>query len=150
MTYDERILGEIRAVAEAGYPNETCGVILESAGGVQVRAMQNVYDRYHARDPERFPRTSRTAYLWDGKEQLAVMEECDRTGARIAVIWHSHCDAGAYFSAEDKAMAVIEGEPVMPGVEYLVVSIRGRKLDAAAAFHWDGKEFQAREVAVHT
>lgn len=148
MDYAQDLLAAVARAALAGYPSETCGVILEGAGPPRVRIMANVYDRYHDRDPERFPRTSRTAYLWDGKEQLDVFEECDRTGARIAAIWHSHCDAGAYFSAEDRAMAVVDGMPVMPGVEYLVVSVRGGRIAAAAAFTWDGSDFARREVAM--
>lgn len=146
VVYTREILEAIAGHAVAGYPSETCGVVLVGAGPPQVRPMQNVYDRYHARDPERFPRTSRTAYLWDPKEQLALMEECERTGARIAAIWHSHCDAGAYFSAEDKAMAVVEGEPVMPGAEYLVVSVQGGKFKEAAVFRWDGSDFARADL----
>ena len=140
------VLAEITRLAEAGYPRETCGVILEGAGPERVRQMQNVYDRYHAHDPERFPRTSHTAYLWDPKEQLALLNECDQTGARIAVVWHSHCDAGAYFSAEDQVMAVMDGAPVLPGVAYLVVSIRDGRFAEAALFHWDGSGFIPEKV----
>src|SRR5687767_7343379 len=99
-------LAEVIAHLESTYPNEGCGLILENAEGAQrVVPMQNAYDRYHAKDPVTYPRTSRTAYLFDGKEQLAVYEEADRRGEQISIIFHSHCEVGAYFSAEDRAMA---------------------------------------------
>lgn len=128
---------------ESTYPNEGCGLILrEASGGWRVRPMENAYDRYRARDPERFPRTARTAYFFDPKEMLAVFQESDARGDRVACIFHSHCDVGAYFSAEDRAMAAPEGEPLFPDVSYLVIAVDQGRSTAAKLFWWAGGEFR--------
>lgn len=130
---------------ERAHPNEGCGVILRDARGeLRVRPMANAQDRYHARDPENFPRTSRTAYLFDPREWLAVSEEADREGASVACIFHSHADVGAYFSAEDREMAAPEGMPLMPGVSYLVVAVDAGRAGVAKLFWWEGSGFEER------
>ena len=136
---------------EAAYPNEGCGLILRgSAGGFTVRPMVNAYDRYHAVDPEAFPRTSRTAYFFDPKEWLAVSQQVDAAGDRIACIFHSHADVGAYFSAEDRAMAAPEGQPLYPGVSYLVVAVDAGKATAARLYRWQGGEFEESTVPLES
>ena len=46
-------------------------------------------------------------------------------GYEVAVIYHSHIDAGAYFSATDKQNALMDGEPPTPTATYVVVSVMG-------------------------
>jgi proteasome lid subunit RPN8/RPN11 len=107
-------------------------------------ALDNEYDRYHALDPETFPRTARTAYKMN---ELKLARLADAEG--LHCIWHSHCDAGAYFSAEDRAVALGGAdEPLWPGVEYLVVSVKDGRAVEARAFRWDPErsEFSARDV----
>src|SRR4051812_7648199 len=120
-------LSEMARAAEAAYPNEACGLVVGAAWNAATHVpMENVYDRYHVRDPERFPRTARTAYLM---HPLRLMEEMERAGGLLAV-WHSHCDVGAYFSDEDVRVALGGGEaPLWPGAVYLVVSCRAGKVD---------------------
>ncbi len=140
------ILSEVVAHAEADYPSEACGILLLREGRWRVRRMSNAYDRYHAIDPLRFPRTSRTAYLFDPKEWLQLLTEADANGEQIACVYHSHVDAGAYFSAEDRAMAAPDGEPVLPSTAYLVVSVVAGNTKAARLFWWENGDF--RESAV--
>lgn len=136
----------LRHVAVA-YPNEGCGLILrDRAGTFTVRPMANAYDRYHAVDPDTFPRTSRTAYFFDPKEWLAVSQQAETAGDQIACIFHSHVDVGAYFSAEDRAMAAPEGQPLHPGVSYLVVAVDAGKATTARLYWWQEGEFQEINV----
>jgi len=146
VTIPPAILSKVIAHTEAEYPHEACGVLLSRGGQWQVRQMSNAYDRYHAMDPLRFPRTSRTAYLFDPKEWLQLSTETDANGEQIACVYHSHVDAGAYFSAEDRAMAAPDGEPVLPSTAYLVVSVAAGKAAAAKLFWWESGDF--REFAV--
>ncbi len=140
---------QIVAHLESTYPSEGCGLVLEgSPAGQQVVPMRNAYDRYHQKDPERFPRTSATAYLFDPLEWLRVSEQADRDARQVAVVFHSHCDVGAYFSAEDQAMAAPEGEPLLPGVAYLVVAVDGRKASGAKLFRFEEKEFREHPIAL--
>ena len=54
-------------------------------------------------------------------EQLAALEVAEQAGERLCAIFHSHADASAYFSEEDRTMALTdEGELLHPGVEDLV------------------------------
>ncbi len=141
-----RLLSEVIAHAEADYPREACGLLLLREGHWRVRPMANAYDRYHGKDPVRFPRTSQTAYLFDPKEWLQISTEADANGEQIACVYHSHVDAGAYFSAEDRAMAAPDGEPILPGTAYLVVAVDAGKATAAKLFWWERGDFQQSEV----
>ena len=141
-------LREVARHLESCYPNEGCGLLLRGPDGWSVRPMANVYDRYHARDPERFPRTSRTAYLFDPKEQLQVYEQADRLGQQVVCVFHSHADVGAYFSQEDREMAAPDGEPVLPGVSYLVVAVDAGVATGAKLFWWTAGNFQETQVPV--
>ncbi len=108
--------------------------------------MANAYDAYHAKDPLRFPRTSRTAYVFDSRDWLKVCEEADQSGERVGCIFHSHVDVGAYFSAEDRAMAAPDNEPLLPGVAYLVVAVDEGKASAIRLFWWDRGAFQEKSI----
>jgi proteasome lid subunit RPN8/RPN11 len=134
---------------EAAYPNEGCGVILRNpTGRWRVQPMRNAYDEYRARDPAGYPRTSRTAYVFDSREQLRVWEMAEAAGEDVACVFHSHTDAGAYFSTEDRAMAAPNGEPLLPGMAYLVVAVDRGKATAVKLFWWDGADFSERSVRV--
>ena len=88
------------------------------------------------RIPQRHPRDSRTAYFIDPKDLLAIGRR-EGQGYRVATIYHSHIDAGAYFSATDKQNALIDGEPAYPDATYVVVSVLEGRVADAAAFVWD-------------
>ena len=137
--YPELLLRELVAEGEACFPEEACGLVFEGPSGKRAQAMANVIDRYHARDPDHFPRTARTGYLMEPREQLAALEAAEQGGERLCAIFHSHVDVGAYFSKEDRAMAVTdEGETLYPGVEYLVLSVRNGRCDAIKGFKLEG------------
>ena len=142
-------LDELYRHLEAAYPNEGCGVILNGPNGYRVLPLENVYDRYHKVDPEQFPRSARTAYLIDPKAWLKISRECEQTGDQIVVIIHSHADVGAYFSDEDKAMAAPNGQPLHPGVDYLVVAVNDAKAEGAKLFRFKNGEFEEENVAVN-
>jgi proteasome lid subunit RPN8/RPN11 len=142
-----RLPPEVVRHLEACYPNEGCGVLLQSRdGSIRAQPLQNAYDRYHALDPATYPRTSRTAYLFDPREQLQMQLEADRRGETLICIFHSHADVGAYFSAEDRAMAAPDGEPLLPGVSYLVVAVDGGRATAARLYRWEHGDFAESAV----
>ena len=41
------------------------------------------------------------------------------------MIYHSHVDAGAYFSETDRRNAMVDGVPAYPQTTYVVVSVAG-------------------------
>ncbi len=57
----------------------------------------------------------------------------------MATIYHSHIDAGAYFSETDKRNALIGSEPAYPDAVYVVLSVLERRIDGAGAFAWDAE-----------
>lgn len=139
----------------AGYPSEACGVIVRSLdGALRFRPMENVADRYHARDPVSFPRSSRDSYLFSPREQMEVWEASERGEAVVLAIVHSHCDCGSYFSAKDQddALGGTKDTPLFPGVLYLVVSVRGAeappRVDDLRVFRWEGSGFREKILAL--
>lgn len=147
MELGPELLREMVAEGRRCYPNEACGLVFEGPGGVRVEPIDNAVDRYHAKDPERFPRTARTAYLMDPRKQLAALEKAEGAGERLAAVYHSHADVGAYFSEEDRAQALSAGgEPLLPGVEYLVLSVRAAGCDAIKCFRFEGGAWQERAI----
>jgi len=132
-------LDRVRAQAEAEYPAECCGVLLARSAPVPDRALmpcRNIQDELHAQDPVRHPRNSRTAYFIDPKDLLAIGRR-ESQGYRIATIYHSHIDTGAYFSPTDRQNALVNGEPAYPDAVYVVVSVLEGRVADAAAFVWD-------------
>jgi proteasome lid subunit RPN8/RPN11 len=150
--YDNAVLLAAIAEGERCYPVEGCGLIFTGPAGRRAVAMENVIDRYHARDPVQFPRTARTGYFMEPRQQLTAIEAAEANGERLSAVFHSHADVGAYFSAEDRAMALTdEGEPLQPGVEYLVLSVRAGRCDGIKGFRFEsgGKTFE-RELPLPT
>ena len=135
----------IVAQAEREFPFECCGIIIGDDAVEEVRPITNIQNRMHAEDPAGYPRDARTAFLMEPKEHLAVMNEIDRRKLELRVVYHSHPDHDAYFSATDRAQACSfdPSEPDYPDTVYIVLSVRGGKFARAAAFAWDSatKEF---------
>jgi proteasome lid subunit RPN8/RPN11 len=136
-------LREIAAHARATYPQECCGLVLaDAAGALRFVAIDNV-----AGSSEISARTKRDGYVMDPKQLLAAMQESDREGGRIHTIVHSHPDAGAYFSPEDRRKALgDDGEPLWPGVNYLVVSVRSGRVDGARIYTWNSESRDFAEL----
>ena len=128
-------LREIRDHAVTDYPRESCGVILARPGDRRLIRCRNVQDELHRRDPERYPRDARTAYYIDPADLLRI-GRLEGEGFGVAVIYHSHVDAGAYFSETDRRQALVGGEPAYPDAIYIVASVLEGRADAVAAFRW--------------
>ncbi len=137
LTPDE--FGRVQAQALAEYPSECCGVLLERSAPAPDRLLmpcRNIQNELHGKDPVRHPRDSRTAYFIDPKDLLSIGRR-EGQGYRVATIYHSHIDTGAYFSATDRQNALVNGEPAYPDAIYVVVSVVERRVVDAAAFVWD-------------
>jgi proteasome lid subunit RPN8/RPN11 len=137
----------IRTQAAQEYPFESCGVILRRADERRLLPCHNAQNELHARDPARYPRDARTAYYIDPKDLLRI-GDLERQGFSVAVIYHSHVDAGAYFSETDRRQALVGGEPAYPGAVYVVTSVMRGAVDAMTAFRWDAtrRDFVSMEL----
>jgi len=155
MTLTEQDLKGIIAHAEEGYPDEVCGIVIGKAADPKTNAVRrclNVANTYHQEDPIRYPRDARTAYIMDPQDLLRIQLEADAKGLDFLVIYHSHTDHDAYFSPTDRELALFEGEPLWPGTQYLVVSVRNKKAQDFKLFIWDPliKDFKNLMVPVST
>ncbi len=143
-------LARISVQAEAEYPHECCGVILarEAPPGERILLpCRNVQNELRAKDPATYPRDAGTAYSI-APQDLLRMARMESDGWSLKVIYHSHIDAGAYFSETDARQALLGGEPSYPEATYLVLSVVGGKATEAAAFRWDPGRRAFAPVAV--
>src|SRR5579862_9215844 len=110
---DESLLIVCYADAAQAYPEEACGLLIgprDSDACDEVRPCRNMQNELHLQDPVAFPRDAGMAYSLGGKDLLFMARSLD--GPRpVKIIYHSHCDVGAYFSQEDQRAATIDGEP---------------------------------------
>ena len=125
--------------------HEACGFVLSRAGELEVVPIPNVADRYHLADPREFPRSSREGYVMDPRALLHLHQEAERSGGRIVAAWHSHVEAAASFSDLDRSDAVVDGRPVLPGVEYIVAGMRSGRVTELRRFRFAGGGFDAGE-----
>ena len=72
----------------------------------------------------------------------------EEEGFRVAVIYHSHVDAGAYFSETDRRQALVGEEPAYPDAVYVVTSVVDGVVATAAAFRWSAaaRDFAAVDL----
>lgn len=144
--YGRELLARLASLCEADPEREACGFVVRRGGALEVVPVANVADAYHARDPAQFPRTSRTSYLMDPKAQLRLFRALEQEGGQIAAVWHSHVEVGAYFSAKDRADAAVDGAPILPGAEYLVLGVREGRVDEVRRYVWRAGEFVEAEI----
>jgi proteasome lid subunit RPN8/RPN11 len=136
LTLDRSSLDAMHAHGRAAHPEECCGAIVERDGKDVVTRFTNIQNRLHEKDPVANPRDATTAYSPEPKELFAVLKSGDEPGSRLKVFYHSHAINGSYFSAEDVARAMFDGDPAYPDVTYVVVS-DARERGEARAFRWN-------------
>ncbi|MBI4818245.1 MAG: Mov34/MPN/PAD-1 family protein [Deltaproteobacteria bacterium] len=135
-TLSAQLFEEIVSHARAEYPREACGLIAGPKGSselTEARAIPNV-------------ESQSISFRMDDGERLRFLEDIGQRGLEERVIYHSHPDAGAYFSPEDRAAAVLDGTEVVPNAIHLVLSIRGGELADVAAFRFSKRDGQFEEA----
>lgn len=128
-TIPRALLEAIYRHARASFPKECCGYLIGAGDAMQLVECENWQDRYHAVDPETYPRTSETAYTFGGRDLRRLAESLD-SGVPATIVYHSHPRVGAYFSAEDSNAALAAGWPV----DYLVVDCQADRVVEAVVF----------------
>lgn len=146
------LLESIHAHALECYPNECCGFISGPASeALQLTAAQrevNEADKFHKLDPVTFPRTARTYFKINELRAARAFEAGEKSGAPIKVIYHSHCDAGAYFSSEDAATFAADNTLMWPCAFVVVSVLEGRVVDTKLWVHEPGSN-DFRESTLH-
>ncbi len=134
------VLEAIRRHAEEAYPSESCGFVTGPSAVAplldEAVPAENEADKYHAHDPERFPRTSRTYFKINEAKAIRLFEQGREGGAPVKVIYHSHCDAGAYFSEEDAATFSFNDRLAWP-CAFLVTSVLKGRADETKLWVFD-------------
>ncbi len=143
-------LNEICIHAKSQFPEECCGIILHNGMQEHVRPCRNIQNDLHRDDPTSYPRDARTAYVMHPDDLIAIHKESESEDLPIKAFYHSHPDHEAYFSDKDKSDAMMWGEPVYPGVAYLVISIYGDTIRVVKAFTWNEVKSDYLEVPFQT
>jgi len=162
LSIDAGVLARVDEEARAGFARdeESCGFLIGPAGASDalrvdgILPMENRANKLHALDPEAYPRTARMYFDIDGLAFARKVSAQAALGQPVKVLYHSHLDAGAYFSATDAAAATMGGSEPPYALAYLVTSVRGRAgepvVDDRKLFVWDGgkREFVESAFAV--
>jgi proteasome lid subunit RPN8/RPN11 len=137
------VLDKVFDEARAAYQRdeESCGFLVGPAADVRrldgIVPMKNRANALHALDPETYPRTGRMYFDIDSMKFEAAIRRGDSEGRPVKVLYHSHLDAGAYFSATDAEVAKMgAGEPPWD-LAYLVTSVRSGQVDDHKLFVWE-------------
>ncbi|NUO52001.1 MAG: hypothetical protein HOV80_24385 [Polyangiaceae bacterium] len=148
-------------IARYGTEEEACGYLAGPAeDGLlcdETVSLPNVANKLHALDPEAFFRTARTFFAFNEKKFDDAVKRGQAEGRPVKVLYHSHLDTGAYFSATDAAVLsfgqppAVEGGPstLGPGPQwplaFLVTSVVEATECPRIAEHrlyiWSGTEF---------
>ena len=153
LTLPASVLAELHQHALECYPNECCGFIAgPAADGPQLSASArevNEADKFHKLDPQTFPRTARTYFKINELRAARAFEQGEKAQEPIKVIYHSHCDAGAYFSAEDAATFASDNTLMWPCAFIVVSVLEGRVADTKLWVHVPGtNEFRESTLTV--
>ena len=144
-----RLLNELFLHAREAHPEECCGLLTGSGPDsyLDSHRCRNEMTKHHKNDPETHPRDGTQAFHMNEVDYLEVVERAEAAGRQVTGVYHSHVDAGAYFSKLDQDFA---SEPLFPfpGAVHFVVSIVGREVREVGAFRWLSGEarFEGRRV----
>ena len=139
------VLAVVYRHAIAAFPDECCGYLVGARGdaadaAVACRNAQT--DGEHPIAPER---GADTGFVIAGAELLAFAASFD-TARPARVVYHSHTNGRAYFSAIDRQMAAGPAGPAYP-VQHLVIGVEDRAIREAAQFAWSDGARDFVEVA---
>ena len=124
------LLDRIYAHARRAFPAECCGYITDD-GLVECKNAETD-------QPDR-------GFVIDGRELFDFARSFD-TDRPARVVYHSHTNGRAYFSATDRTMALGDGRPVYP-VQHLVVAVTANEVVEAAQFAWSDEARDFVEIA---
>ncbi|SCF33489.1 Permease of the drug/metabolite transporter (DMT) superfamily [Micromonospora matsumotoense] len=138
---DGATLDAIYEHARIAYPGEACGFVHASG---RVHEARNMADEMHRQDPVRFPRDAATGYVLPPADLIYLEDHLDGDDP-VVVLYHSHPNGRAYFSDEDRRNALIDGVPLYPTLEQLVVGIDDTGVREARLFRCvDGEYTELR------
>lgn len=171
ITITRAALTAVEDDAKARYrtDEEACGYVVgpEDPGPLcdEVVRLDNMANKLHKLDPETYFRTARTFFAFNEKKFDDAVRRGREGGRPVKILYHSHLDAGAYFSATDAAVLSF-GEPPQaegasarlgPGPQwplaFLVTSVRGEEgkepfVDEHKIFVWKNGAFVEAPISI--
>lgn len=129
MRFSDGAVRTLVALVEERYPQEACGLCLSRPSEpdliLRVQPLANVH-----------PNPSR-AFAFDDGEHLLAQREAEAADEIIRAFFHSHPEGEARLSSTDLAGALIDDEPLWPGIDWIVVGTRGARVHGARRFRID-------------
>jgi proteasome lid subunit RPN8/RPN11 len=119
------------------YPDECCGIVTGDEHSQAAHFCENIQNRLHAEDPERYPRDARTAYVIEREEVEKIIAFAKEQGKGVNAFYHSHVNHEAYFSVTDVEAQTVFGEPEFPDALHIVISVINKKIHDIKCFQWD-------------
>jgi len=105
--------------AESDPGREVCGFVVRRGNGeLEISPVPNAVP----------PGQAPTTFAMDAAAQLRVLRRLEEEGGEVIAIYHSHLEAPAEPSAADLAGAICEGRAIWPGVEHVVIALRGGRV----------------------
>ena len=143
------LLEQVYDAARRAFPAECCGWLAGPRDGnaaASIRPCVNMQDA-GGQHPTAADRTAETAYVLSGSDLLALNRELDSAFPPL-VIYHSHPNGRAYFSATDRAVAASPwGDGPAYPVQQLVVGIDRQRVVESALFAWSEADGGFVEIA---
>ena len=130
-----RLLNALCEHARETHPEECCGLLTGRASGCFEAAhrCRNEMTRLHQRDPRAHPRSGETAFHMNEADVVRVAGEAEGKHWLVTAVYHSHADAGPYFSELDQEFARQPGFP-FPHAQHVVISVLEGLVGEAAVF----------------
>jgi proteasome lid subunit RPN8/RPN11 len=128
------VRSELEAWIAAGYPEETCGVLV----GRTTLGRTEVTRATRAKNLNR--ERARDRYDLDPADFLAADLQARAEGLEIVGIWHSHPDHPAQPSETDRAAA-------WEGWSYVIVEVTARGVAALRSWRLEGQPFVEEPVS---
>jgi proteasome lid subunit RPN8/RPN11 len=147
---DDAVLAAAFRAARAAFPAECCGWMTGPAGaGVAdgLRPCANAQGGGDHPSAGAAARTDETAYVIAGDDLLAFARAF-RDPSPPQILYHSHPNGRAYFSATDREVATSPwGDGPAYPVQQLVVGLDGERVVEVALFAWSDADNGFVEVA---
>lgn len=134
MTYlPEHLRRKLEGIVAAGYPHETCGLLMGTQNGGEV----HVSGLTQARNLN--TERARDRYELDPRDFLAADKRAHEAGLEIVGIWHSHPDHPARPSETDRAAA-------WEGYSYMIASVTRAGIADMRSFRLISNNFVEEEM----
>lgn len=134
ITFTRETYDEVIGLAQAGRPEEICGVLAGEFGESET-AVEAVYPAENVADaPE-------TRYYIDPEAQLEIVETIEEAGHAVAGFYHSHPAGPTHPSATDADRAT------WPGLSYVIAALDGQPFLGSWRWRDDGFEQEIVRVA---